>query len=297
MPTALHAACVSGDRAPRDNAFSVTELIGPARIRQLMRTKDVVLDSSDRLWALLGTGINAALDRLDQDSVYLQAQVQHMVDGILVTGTPDAIDVPRRCITDWKVCSSWTWKLGGPKEEWEQQLNCYAYLSRRGIASAPWDDSDKRSWEDRLVGPFAPEFLEVTMIFRDWSASRMHSEDYPDHWTKTVLVPMWPDLAVEQFLQARIKEHRDAEFMLPDCSDEERWHRAGGVAVMKKGNKRAKRVLPTEEEARAWAENKGEPGLYLETRAGKDVRCLSWCPARSVCDHGLSLREAEEQDE
>lgn len=297
MPEALHAACSRMDRERVPGEFSVTELIGPPRIRQLLRTEDVELDSSSGLWALLGMGVNLALDKYAGDTIngpadfVLQPEFKHRIDGVLVVGHPDVVVPSTLTIRDWKVCSAWVWSLGGQKAEWEAQLNSYAYLARRS-------SSFEREDESVAELPVDPKRLEITMIFRDWSASKVRPDgDYPDHWTKTVSMPLWPDQQAEEFLRNRIRLHREAESVLPDCTDHERWHRPGGVAVMKKGRKRALRVLDDEVEARMWAEQNGEGGLYLERREGKDVRCLSWCPARSVCSHAQSLQQQETQEE
>jgi hypothetical protein len=254
--------------------FSVTELLAPARMRRLLETNDVQVAATEKLWALIGKALHFELAR--HGEVTEQTLVGEL-EGTKISGTVDLIH--RDIICDWKLCSVWSWILG-VREEWEQQLNCYAWLYRR--------------WDGRLTDE--PKDLQVHMIFRDWHRSKANGVDYPATETHTVSLVIWPDDKATEFLRSRIRAHKDAVRSLPVCSDAERWHRPGGVAVMKQRQKKALRVLPTEEEAIAWAEQKNEGGLYLEPRPGKDIRCLDWCAARSVCDHARQLNNNNENE-
>jgi hypothetical protein len=70
LPKSIENA-VRNDPYTRGNAhISVTTLIGPARIRQLMikHADEIEEDVSDRIWALLGQVTHGILERADDDS-------------------------------------------------------------------------------------------------------------------------------------------------------------------------------------------------------------------------------------
>jgi len=142
------------------------------------------------------------------------------------------------------------------------------------------------------------------MLFRDWSAARAGrsgDDEYPASACQTIEIPRWEVDHAEEFMRTRLALHLAAnEIRLPNlpalCSDAERWHRPGAWAVMKKGNKRALRLLPSKHDATAWAEHKGVGGLYLEERPGSDLRCAEYCAARSVCPHGIKIQNQTNQN-
>lgn len=273
LPPAL-AAAIMADRKPKVADFSVTELIGPPRARVLLSRYDVEIDVSDRLLAMLGKAMHMLLEGHGHMTEQTR---ENTIGGTSVSGTLDEI-TEDGAIIDYKQTSVWAWIYGG-RVEWEQQLNCYA-------------------WLDRPRAGGNPTALRVCMIFRDWHKSKSNGPDYPGHFCKTIDVPIWPDAVAEDFIRTRIAAHRAAEIALPDCTPEERWNRTGGYAVMRRGRKSALPggIHPTEAEARTFAEKLGEGGLYLEHRPGKDVRCLGYCDARSVCDYAKSLHQNGDEE-
>ena len=148
------------------------------------------------------------------------------------------------------------------KYQWIAQLNVYAHLYR-------------------LTG-FPVTSLKIHAILRDWMKSRAWREpDYPQIPFITVDIPVWPEKKVQEYIDSRLRLHFECE---PEkCTEEERWTRKTTYAVKKKGQKRAKRVLDTYEEAIEWMG--GEKGMLIEERLGEDVRCNSFCSVKDFCPH------------
>ena len=193
------------------------------------------------------------------------------VNGWVITGQPDLYE--GKTLFDYKVTSVWA-VLRGVKDEWVKQLNIYAQLLREAS--------------------FSVEALRVITILRDWSKHQVRkSKDYPETQVVMLPVPLWhPDKALE-YIEERVHLHQVCEGLedtdLPLCSSEERWERPTKYAVIKKGQKRAMRVLDSMEEAEDWREMKGGKELEIEIRQGESVRCESYCDCAPYCDFHKSL--------
>lgn len=277
LPAAL-AITISKDEKHSVGSLSVTQLLAPPRIRRLLEQHTVEVDVTDRLWATIGKGLHAVLATHGKNS---EMQLVARIGETWISGTIDATDDD--ILRDWKVTSV---RAGARAAEWEQQLNCYSWLMQRatlrvdGVSLVPHT-------------PKVPKALEVTAIYRDWIGARAGTEGYPAAQSETIPIKQWEVAEAERFITERLAIHLAANKVpLPDlCTDAERWHRQDLWAVMKKGNKRAMKggIHTSEEAARLFAEHQGIGGLVIEHRPGADVRCESYCPARSVCPHGIQM--------
>jgi hypothetical protein len=70
---------------------------------------------------------------------------------------------------------------------------------------------------------------------------------------------------------------------IPPCAPEERWERPPKFAVMKSGAKRAARLFDRQDDAKLFAEAKGE-GHRVEHRKGESVKCSSYCLCKRFCN-------------
>jgi hypothetical protein len=171
-------------------------------------------------------------------------------------------------IQDYKVSSVWAAIDGTAKPEWTAQLNCLAWLARRrGIAVSR---------------------AEIVLLCRDWSASKARAGgNYPARPVVRLPVELWPDIAVQRYIQERIKAHQDAEILpddqLPPCTPEERWQGPTVYALKKEGRKSAVRLFSTEAEATAKAAELCK-GHFVEHRPGRAVRCADYCPVSAFCN-------------
>jgi hypothetical protein len=99
---------------------------------------------------------------------------------------------------------------------------------------------------------------------------------------------------MRSWIANRLKLHLDAQHfgVLPDCTPKERWVRDTKWAVYKKGNKRASRLLDSEEEAVGWIAEKEDAENYkVVFREGESVRCARYCSAAPWCEQWKRIQE------
>ena len=265
--------------------ISVTSLIDSPKIR-LMKDKyddQIEVDAVDMVWALFGTAVHSVLENSKQsDDIITEERLYKEVDGWVLSGAIDrqefiSNDDGSRTVNiiDYKVTSVWSVIYGKP--EWENQLNCYAYLASK-----------------TKVGS-----LKICAILRDWNRRDAEKkEDYPKAPIVFVDIPLWDKSKTEEYIKDRIRMHQEAQisFDLNEdvglCSDEDMWKKNDTWAVKKKGQKRAIRVLDSEEEANNYIDWHNETDqaytkktdLEIEFRSGEYTRCGNYCSVADFCN-------------
>ena len=263
--------------------ISVTGLILPPRIRVLQDRHDaeITVDASEFLYALQGLSIHAILEKADTTNHLSEEQMTIEVLCWKVSGRPDLLS-PEMVLDDYKVTSVYAFLLG-EKEEWTQQLNLYDLLYR------------KHGFEARK--------LRITGILRDWVKRRaMTEKEYPGAGVVVREVPHWSADEQEVLLERLVKSHQEAEKLadddLPLCTPEERWQKPDTWAAIKKGNKRAARVLDTENAADLWVKQQDDPAKFeIVERPGESVRCRYYCKVAQFCSFGKTLVATEDEAE
>tara|TARA_E500000318_G_scaffold29279_1_gene29251 strand:- start:2319 stop:3206 length:888 start_codon:yes stop_codon:yes gene_type:complete len=259
--------------------ISVTTLIDSPRVKLLREANSAQLtsDASDMIWPLFGTAVHHILESSKNDEgVTLEERLYADVNGWILSGAVDhqKTDGKTISITDYKVTSVWSVIYG--KIEWEQQLNCYAFLAQKNRG-------------------MKVKSLQICAILRDWNRREAErKEEYPKAPVVLIDIPIWPDTKRIEYIKERIAMHQDAQVGydlskdFPLCSDEERWKRGEAWAVKKKGLKRAMRVFDNQEEAEVYAYdwekiNNGKIAV-VEHRAGEYVRCNGdYCGVANFC--------------
>jgi hypothetical protein len=260
---------VEHDPYTQDGHISVTELIQPPRVRQLLtrHRESISVDVADRVWALLGSNVHYILERAKVDNAFQEERISTTVKGWTVTGQTDLFY--NHIIRDYKITSVYA-VLNGIKPEWSSQINLYAEL---------W-----RSKNFRVDGG------EIIAILRDWSKfGGQRSSDYPQYQIMVLPVELWDPIDAGMYLEERVTVHQEAEHLadddLPVCTAEERWEKPTQYAVKKRGNKKASRLLPTLEEAEVWArDNMKDKPFEIVCRPGESVRCRSYCDCSNYCN-------------
>ena len=270
---------IENDQYTRGNSdISVTGLLQPPRIRLLEREHhdDIVLDYSDETWKILGHAVHAILERANEnyDDTITEQRLFADIEGWTVSGQTDSLAVHDKVLKDYKVTSVWTVvnALKEGKSDWEKQLNCYAYLYKLNTGETI-------------------NQLNIIAIARDWNRrdSRARGGDYPQSNIITLDIPLWSEQEQLQFFKDRVSFHRSSEFKhsmdgeLPLCSDEDRWKREDTFRVVKKGRKRAIRVLPSLKEAEEFL-GSNEDGLSIEISKGESIRCGAYCNVAQFCN-------------
>lgn len=308
LPAPLVAAIRNDEYSRGDCDLSVTELIGPARIRQLKRKYDKLIteDASDRLWSLIGKighkilehGAGGSSPKLEHARTILsRALVLAEQDGPMremLNEAYDALDsaIPERADGDL-VEHRFFMERGGYRISGQvdylpagREICDYKFTSYHTAKSGP-----KPEWVQQLnvyrllahVNDVPVDRLRIVAIYRDWSkmAASRSREDYPQAQVGVFTLPLWSHEKAEQFVTARVHAHQQAETQLPECTDEERWAKPPRFALMQKGKKRAIKLYDTLEEAEraVSVENK----QYVEDRPGEWTRCEHYCVCAPHC--------------
>lgn len=184
--------------------FSATELLKPPQITHLYKIHEDKLstDVSDEVWKLLGSGVHAILERAHEggDDVVIEERLFADMDGYTISGAMDLRD--RHRITDYKVTASYKIQKGD-FEEWEKQLNIYAWLARQN----GFDEINE---------------LEIVAMLRDWKKSRKWDREYPDAPIVRIPIVKWLPEKQEEFIRERIALH--TADTPQECSKEETWN-------------------------------------------------------------------------
>ena len=269
LPEPLFKALSRDRYAPIAGRISATALIeAPLQRVLLMKYTDhIVEDASEKLFALMGQAVHKVIELRGSKEVSELKQIcKHDSGATLVTiGDYYAEQV----ITDWKLVSIWMYLLSG-KVSWTRQLNVVRYIYER--CGLPVKEA------------------QVYAIFRDWTKNKSYERDYPDIPFAEYKIKLWSDEELNKYIDDRVSAHLFAESLIdsipniPICSEEERWQRPTTYAVKRKGIKKAMRVLDTMSLAEEWLNKQKDKGLYIETRAGMAVRCMSYCPTNRFCE-------------
>ena len=252
---------IRNDPYTKDGAdFSVTELIKPPQIRRLWQDyeDEISVDVREEVWKLLGKGVHAAIEQADSEGTKEQRfHAEH--DGVTISGAIDLIG-DDGSVTDYKVTSAYSVQRG-LKEDWEKQLNLYAWLLRQNDITATK--------------------LNIVCICRDWVRSRVGKYNYPESMVVVLSVPIWRDGRQDDYVDQRIRVHTQ-EATIP-CTPEERWARgAYQVNPMHSGGGKP-RSFDTMGEATNYI-NKQKVGAYsIVDGNAKYIRCESWCEVADFC--------------
>ena len=262
-------AAIEGDPYSKDGAdFSVTELIKPPQVRRLWikHDDDISVDVRDEVWKLLGKGVHAALEQ--GGDVGIKEQRLHATcEGSTISGAIDLVN--DGAITDYKVTSVFSVQQG-LKEDWERQLNLYAWLLRQ-------NDIEVTS-------------LEIVTICRDWMKSRVKTPNYPKSPVVVFKVPVWSEERQDRYVRQRVKIHTQ-EATIP-CTPEERWAR-GAYKVT--GGKGRPKPFNTLHDATSYINGEQNTGLRVVAGKAKYVRCESWCEVAPFCSQWQS-EQGERED-
>ena len=291
LPKVIERAVINDPYDSSGSNISTTRLIAPPRIRVLeMRNWDLIEDDvSNRIFSLLGQSVHHILERsklkVDLAERRLFYKDDKITNGWTLSGQFDLLS-RQGDLTDFKVTSAFAalQALTNGKDEWENQLNVLDFLCRKNQKTLT-----------RYKKEVKVKSLNIMAILRDWSKLKvMQSDNYPRKQVVMIPIRRWSEEEQENYVQARIKLHQDAEKadQLPLCTAKERWRKEDSYALMLDNRKTAKRVLPTREEMDKYMkENKYVEGQGCKVvfRAGEDVRCQHYCSVNQFCSHFMNV--------
>lgn len=257
-----YSATYNGKRAD----ISVTSLIDSPRIVALKRQyrTQIVEDAADLVWALLGQATHSVIERAATGDDIAEKRLYAERKGWTISGQFDLLS--EGTLTDFKITSVWSvidaQKNGKPA--WDAQLNVLDWLCRKN--------------------GLHPMRAQIVALIRDWSKNKAHEDGYPGKQVVTIPIELWPEDRQERFVLERIEAHQRAHEELPLCTAEDQWRRPEKWAVMKKGQKRAVRLLDSESEAHEYAKANDLEAYTLQYRPGDAVRCSNYCSVAEFCE-------------
>lgn len=259
---------------------SITTLIDSPRVRILQdrHNDEIEQDVVEFIWSRFGTSVHNMFENAAPEGKTVLSEERLFCDekGWTISGAIDLQEIHEEngfatvTVSDYKVTSVWSVIYG--KEEWVNQLNCYAWLVRKAKG-------------------LSVTKLRIIAILRDWQRRRAEeSGDYPESPVHIVEIPLWDNDTQDEYMSKRIDLHQEAEYelltdgVLPHCSDQERWKKDDTYAVKKKGNKRALKVFSNKKDADDYFLN-SDQNLVIEERKGEATRCVqNWCRVAEFCD-------------
>ncbi len=265
--------------------FSVTGLLNAPRRRVLLKKHDheIEEDIADRLWALFGQVGHGILERaaIDDGTRVIEKRFFADIAGVKISGQLDLLEFSARnldkklkflekgILADYKIMSVWE-IVYGMREEKIAQQNMLAWLCQNNGLKV-----DK---------------LQIVSLLRDWSKTKAkQGGDYPSRNIVVTSLPYWSKEKTEQYIKERIRLHKEAEEILPLCSEDDRWHKDNKYAVMKEGRKSAMKVCASLQNAQdhmVWKisdDAKLVGKLSIVERLGEDIRCEHYCAAAPFC--------------
>lgn len=260
------------DFTAEPKTYRVTSLLKGVRetILEKRHADEIKQDVSNMIWLLFGTAVHGILEnQQEQGHEIKESRISIDIGEYKLSGQFDLYDSKAKKITDYKTCSAWK-VVFGDYTDWKRQLLIYAYMMRQ-------------------IG-FEVNSGEIVAIMKDHSKrDAKYKADYPKLPVKVIKFDFTLEdfVEIEQWLKNKFDEIRRCEALpddeLPLCTLEERYNSGDKYAVMKKGRKKALRVLGGMEEAEEWMKDNG--GDYIETRPGEDKKCADYCSACEFCNY------------
>lgn len=275
LPDVLVTA-VAPRRRPQRGTFSVSELIAPPQIRDLLirHWDELTEDAASRLRFFSDGLLHHLLDSYGNVGGRRVERLQsYATDDGLVAGSFDVLRVGDE-LHEYRSVSTWRVTSGVPRD-WVERMNLYAEVLRRGGLPVT--------------------ALKIVAMFRDFSASRTNDANYPQAEVQTFDIPLWQPDEASAFLRDRIALHQAADGgAYPPCSPDERWERPTKFALMKVGRQKAVKVYDDEETARG---NMTSEQHYIEPRPGQSTRCLFHCRVAAVCPQRAAMLSPADGEE
>lgn len=234
--------------------ISVTELIAPPRIRQLMLrfSDEIEVDAADSIYALFGTlthellqriklglaGTNAERrlqaisdvlakmeERVEEEGEASLLELPSELEKAIVKADEEQVLVEHDRLFETRLFTEYNgWVISGQIDDLriaEGRINDYKVCSRY----VERDQGNKPDWEKQLNlyrwlaqrNGYKINRLTIEAFYRDWS-KRQAARDpqYPQKQSNTFEIPIWSDDKLETYVAERVEHHQLAEKLPTD---------------------------------------------------------------------------------
>ena len=266
--------------------LSATTLLKSTRMILLEKrwSENLIVDISDLITARYGSAIHDSFEKSNCPNTIHEKRYYRKIDDYTISGKIDLIldkDTKPK-LADLKSTSVWTYLLGSRIEDYIIQLSIYRWILQNE--------------EKDLIGKNLSNEAFIYYIFTDWSKKEaIAKKDYPQTRIKPISINLLTLNETENFIKEKIeqikifKDTRDS--LLPYCTKKELWQEDEKFAVIKKGAKKAIKVLNTMHEAIKLKNAMKEKDEYnIVKREEKAKRC-NYCKVSSYCSQYQMLKE------
>lgn len=271
LPAPFVDAC-SSEHTYTPKRYSVTQILKgvPEAVLERRHADEIEADCSDMVWAIFGSAVHSILEKSQETNTQIKENklIVDVHNGYQLSGIFDLYDDKTGTVTDYKTASVWK-AIKGDWDDYRRQTLIYCWMLNK-------------------IG-FKANRGEIVALLKDHSKSKARFDaSYPQHPVVTV---SWDftdeELAeVELWIYSRFAQIQVAEQLpdnlMPECTDAERWADPEKYVVIKKGTKRAKRVLSNQEEAEKLRTELGDDYI-IEVRPAQYRKCEAYCSACKFC--------------
>jgi hypothetical protein len=295
---------LKGDEYDKQGDWSVTGLIGSPRVAQLKSRHEEKVSENvmNRMFAVRGNIMHKALAAVKTKNAVVEERFMIDILGRKVSMKADyvwpykpgkfqIIDMkdPSRYVVKPAQNGAWynntEWLCHTDRDDWEKQLNCYAYGMR--------------------IRGFDVDSLMIAAMLRDWSFTEMKRSqasgrnDYPPHEVIMIPIKLWTDSKCLEFLEQRVRLHEQAKLLsdneLPFCTQEERWADPDMFKVVTGAGTPNERAVPHGGEFATKAEaiqfnnqrmaKKPDKASTIVFKPAESKRCeRGYCPISEFCN-------------
>jgi len=267
----------------------------PPYMAALLRDHDeeIEIDVADRFFALQGKMAHKLLEQHDKGkNAIVELRVYTQVGKWIIGMQFDRLHLDKKSLAlqDWKTTTVYKFKkdyAGNYPEvaDWETQLNIGAFILRQG----GWFKD--ASGERKSFKPVKIDKLEIIGLLRDFRKAEARKDRlYPQAPVVKRQIKIWSDDDVVSYIHKRATAHDEAKTqnlsLVSPCTMEEMWAKDTTFAIMKIGNKRARKAgFKSELEATAHISDNewGFEKHVIEKRPGARNRCDGYCDVAKFC--------------
>lgn len=243
--------------------ISVTSLWKPPQMVSLVKKHDdeIYMDIDDNVASFIGTAVHEKIKRHDPSNLK-EMRLFANIEGLTLSGEFDRYTMEASTILDYKVTSAKAFMNATHREDWENQLNTYAWLMRQHGEE--------------------PKALMAIVFIKDFSRlEAKRNLTYPQQQIHVVPLTLWDNDTATQRITQRVLLHRSNT---EPCTPDEMWMRPGKWAVRKDGRKTAIKLCSSLSEAESFISTQSDKGkLYVEERPALYLRCDEYCSAAPFC--------------